>query len=122
MKRIIILSLSSLCLMLSGCDTSINDKVEQKLKKTQHDALSPTAKVIDDESDKVFDNGSSVHGVTLPDISGDIPTADAKTQVLIPVDQFNNPHQTKLKSDALKWQEANLQTSDHDDGAVLVIE
>lgn len=109
-------------LLLIGCDTSINKQVEKKLEKTQHDALSPTGKLINYDENKSVKSGNPEHGVNLPDISQDIDANNIDQSTLIPVDQFNTPQQSKLKQDALKWQEANLQKSDAEDGAVLTIE
>lgn len=119
MKKILVPLLTSSLAFLTACDTSINKQVEKKFEKAQHDVLSPTARPIDIEESK---NGAPQHGVHLPELQGSNAASSAQN-VLIPAEQFNSPHpQTKLKSDALKWQEANLQTSDHDDGTVILIE
>lgn len=121
MKSLTLALLCGTTLLLSACDTSINKQVEKKLEKAQHDALSPTGKLINPDEQAAIKSGKNLHGVELPDISGDISTDNKQDpQVLIPVEQFNNPQQTKLKNDALKWQEANLETYDKEGNTLTI--
>lgn len=109
--------MTSSFLLLSACDTSINKQVEKKFEKAQHDVLSPTTKPLNFDESK---SGKPQHGVALPELEG-VDGGNPQQNTLIPVDQFNQPPQTKLKSDAIKWQQLDLETYDKQ-GAVLKVE
>lgn len=117
MRNLALISLAASTLLISACDTSIGNQVEKRFEKTRHDALSPTTKIVNTDESKT---DTPQHGVALPELSGDIDASSIDQSTLIPVEQFSNPQQSKLKNDALKWQEANLEKY-NEDGSVILI-
>jgi hypothetical protein len=107
-------------LFLCGCDTSIDSKIDTKLKNAQHEILSPTGDSID-QNEKI-NKKPNEQNFDLSDVSNEVDPSTIDQSQLIPIDQFNSPHQSKLKSDVEIWKKMDLETYESIDGTTIKLD